>query len=145
MDIKRIASVVQMWINEESDVSIEAVRDYILTMMKLRYACDPIRVPMFALHPSREHPSREHLDSFTYLQGIILDGGTHRGQTSSLKNSIMGTWTAVSVEDWVKDLAGLVIKVSLFLFFFVLSFFLFCFVVLLIGVVSEEEFVSHEG
>jgi hypothetical protein len=44
MDVKRIAAYVQLWINEETDVSIEAVRDYVLHMMKLRYACDPIRV-----------------------------------------------------------------------------------------------------
>lgn len=39
-----------------------------------------------------------------------MDGGTTRGQTTSIKNSIMGTWTVMTVEDWVNDLKGLVIK-----------------------------------
>lgn len=44
MDAKRVCSMIQHWINEEPDVSIEMARDYVYTLMSKRYACDPLRV-----------------------------------------------------------------------------------------------------
>lgn len=47
MDVKRIATIIQDWINEEPEVSIEAARDYVFTLMSKRYACDPLRVSYY--------------------------------------------------------------------------------------------------